>query len=114
MWTFFFACLFTFSLAESKQDDYFFHQVTCTAEELSTEINSKTLDMCWRFGPDSHFRFLTSNDAIYFEVCLGTLPDIYDDFLMRAKSKCLENNSQENNLEENNAQDSGPLIFSYK
>ncbi len=49
--------------------------------------------MCWNFGEDSHFRFISSNDEIYFDVALGLLPEIYDDFLSRVRHKFIQSES---------------------
>ncbi|NNM44160.1 MAG: hypothetical protein HKM07_07445 [Chlamydiae bacterium] len=60
--------------------------------------------MRWNFGETSHFRFISDNDGVYFEICLGNLPDIYSDFVSRVKNKFIENTNGE----------SQQFIFSYK
>lgn len=57
--------------------------------------------MCWNFGENNHFSFSTNNQEIYFEIGLGSLPEIYNDFFSSIRHKFIENKS-------------GQLIFSYK
>ena len=90
------------SLALNASDEtYFSKPVTYSEQELLDELEEKTLDMCWNFGSDSHLRFITSNEEIYFEICLGTLPEIYDEFLGRVKHKFAQTETKQ-------------LLFSYK
>lgn len=97
-------CLFTnCAIRADSPSNYFFDPKLYTTEELTQELAEKTLDMCWAFGEDSHFRFVSGNDAIYFEVYLGDLPDIYNGFLARVKSKFIEREGK-----------SKQLVFSYK
>lgn len=84
--------------------EYFSNPRLFSTEELSLELKEKTLNMCWRFGSDSWFRFVTKNSEVYFEVCLGTLPDIYSDFIPRMKNKFIGNGLG----------NSKQLVFSYK
>ncbi|MBI3237194.1 MAG: hypothetical protein HYZ48_05810, partial [Chlamydiales bacterium] len=64
-------------------------------------LKEKSLDMCWNFGKNTHFRFVSGNEEIYFEIYLGQLPDGCEDFLSRIKHKFISN-------------ESGQLIFSYR
>jgi NAD-dependent SIR2 family protein deacetylase len=84
-----------------SQSDFFSHQPLCSSEELDQLLKEKTLDMCWQVGSDSHFRFVSKNDEVYFEICLGSLPTFYDDFVHRVKDKFVESRPSQ-------------LIFSYK
>lgn len=63
---------------------------TCSLEEMNQSLKEKKLDMCWNFGPDSYFRFVTGNDEVYFEVVIGTLPPGYDEFLTRFQDKFIQ------------------------
>jgi NAD-dependent deacetylase len=82
-------------------ETYFSKPVPYSKQEFLDELERKTLDMCWNFGSDSHFRFVSSNGEIYFEICLGTLPEIYDEFLSRVKHKFVQKGTKQ-------------LVFSYK
>lgn len=95
-----FACFSSFA-AYALENDYFLHPKLCSGQELSDMRNSKTLDMCWSFGENGHFRFVSSNEEVYFEIYLAQLSDIYDDFLSRVKHKFIPNESEQ-------------IIFSYK
>lgn len=88
-------------LSAASQSGYFSVPSLCSSEELAEELKQKTLDMCWQFDQDSHFRFVSGNDEVYFEVCLGVLPDIYKDFVDQIKSKCISTGQSKR------------LIFSY-
>jgi len=94
------ACLCSF-VAHTVENDYFLSPDLYSEQELADMQKVKTLDMCWSFGKNSHFRFVSSNEEVYFEIYLAQLPDIYEDFLGRVKHKLIPN-------------DSGQLIFSYK
>lgn len=94
------ACLCSF-IAYASENEYFLSPQLCSDQELSNILKEKTLDMCWSFEENSHFRFVSGNDGIYFEIYLGLLPDIYEDFLNRLKHKFVRNEWEE-------------LIFSYK
>jgi len=89
-------------LKGDSQPDYFSHSKLYSAEELAQTLKTKTLDMCWGFGTDSHLRFVSGNDEIYFEVYLGRLPDQYNDFLTRIKARCIEDTN------------AGKLVFAYR
>jgi NAD-dependent SIR2 family protein deacetylase len=96
-------CIFaSIPLRGDSQSDYFSDPKLFSTEELAQELKKKTLDMCWQFGQDSHFRFVSGNDEVYFEMQLGTLPDIYDDFVARAKHRFMKNETEKQ------------LVFSYK
>jgi len=99
-----FALLVSTHFAAASQRDYFSTTSLCSSEELDQELKQKTLDMCWHFGQDSHFRFIGGNDEVYFEICLGDLSKIDGDFVSRVKDKFIERSSE--NRE--------PLIFSYR
>ena len=94
------AC-FSLFVAHALENDYFLTPQLCSDQELSHMLEDKILDMCWNFGKNSHFRFVSGNNQVFFEVCLGVLPDIYDDFLHRVKHQFIQNESEQ-------------LIFSYK
>ena len=80
-------CIFaSIPLRGGSQSDYFSDPMLFSTEELAKELKKKTLDMCWE-RQDSHFRFVSGNDEVYFEVQLGTLPDIYGDFVARVKHR---------------------------
>jgi NAD-dependent SIR2 family protein deacetylase len=81
-------------LRAHAQADYFSAPTLCSSEELAQELKKKTLDMCWHFGQDSHFRFVSENERVYFEISLGKLPSNYDDFLSRIKDKFIEDTSE--------------------
>ncbi len=89
-------------LRAHSQNDYFSNPSLYSSEALVKELKEKTLDMCWHFGSDSHFRFVSGNSEVYFEVCLGLLPSIYDDFVAQVKDTFIE------------LEDSKRLAFSYK
>ena len=90
------------SLRGDTQSDYFSNPQPYSVDELSQELKKKTLDMCWNFGQDSHFRFISGNDETYFEVYLGNLPEMYSDFIARVKHQFI--------VSENSTR----LVFSYK
>lgn len=94
------ACSIFFA-ANAEEVDFFQKPQTCSEQQLSELIAEKTFDMCWNFGKDSHFRFISGNHEIYFEVGLGILPEIYDDFVSRVRHKFIQSQS-------------GQFIFSYK
>jgi len=96
--------VFAVPLFAFSQDDFFYNPVVYSTEELSQELDRKTLDMCWNLGQDSRFRFVSNNDEVYFEICLGSLPDFYNDFLARVKNKFIVNSEDGNEK----------IIFSYK
>lgn len=83
------------------ENDFFLSPQLCSEQELSDMQKLKTLDMCWNFGSNNHLRFVSSNDEIYFEICLGTLPAIYENFVARVRHRFVQN-------------DAGQLFFSYK
>ena len=103
----FFKCLlllivcFGFYVLHANEIDFLENPQTCSEQQLPELIKEKTLDMCWNFGKDSHFRFISGNEEIYFEIGLGLLPEIYNDFHSSVRHKFIENKS-------------GQLIFSYK
>ena len=72
----------------------------CSVEELAQLQSERKLDMCWHFGRDSHFHFVSRSDEVYFEIRLGTLPVLYDDFVARNQHHLIA--------------DDGGLIFSYR
>jgi len=92
------------SLRADSQFDYFSDPKLYSFEELVQEQKEKTLDMCWNFGQGNHLRFVSRNDEVYFELCLGLLPDIYDDFMIRMKDRFIVND----------AEGSKRLLFCYK
>ena len=94
------ACSIVF-VANAEEVDFFQKPQTCSEQQLSELMKEKTLNMCWNFGEGSHFRFISSNEEIYFDVALGLLPEIYDDFLNRVRHKFIQS-------------ESGQFIFSYK
>ncbi len=96
----FLACLVSFVVLASD-NDYFLNPQLYSEQELSDMRKEKSLDMCWNFGKNSHFRFISSKEDVYFEIYLGELPHIYEDFLNRIKNKFVQNKS-------------GQLVFSYK
>jgi NAD-dependent SIR2 family protein deacetylase len=85
-----FLILASLSLHAYGQSDYFSTARFCSSEELHQELKDKTLDMAWHFGEDSHFRFVSKDDEVYFEIYLGTLPDIYSDFISQVKNSFVE------------------------
>lgn len=89
------------SLSASSQSNYFSDSCLYSSEDLARGLREKTLDMAWHFGEGSHFRFASRGDEVYFEICLGTLPDIYDDFVSRVKHKFVECAN-------------GEIVFAYK
>lgn len=93
-------CLGSF-VAYAAENDYFLRPRLYSDQELSDVLKEKTLDMCWNFGENSHFRFVSGNEEVYFEIYLGELPDSYGEFLNRIKHKFILN-------------DSGQYFFSYK
>lgn len=93
-------CLGSF-VANAIENDYFLNPQLYSDQDLSDMLKEKTLEMCWSFGNNSHFRFVSGYKEVYFEIYLGQLPDVYEDFLRRLKHKFISN-------------DSGQLIFSYK
>lgn len=99
-----FALLVSAQLTAASQRDYFSTVSLCSSEELARELKQKTLDMCWHFGQDSHFRFIGGNDEVYFEIALRDLSKIDGDFVSRVKDKFIERSSGE----------SQQLVFSYK
>ncbi|GEM_PF-2220275 len=82
--------LTSFNTRSYAQSDYFSHPRMCSSEELHRELKDKTLNMVWYFGQDSYFRFMSKNDEVYFEIYLGALPNIYDDFISEVKSRFAE------------------------
>jgi NAD-dependent SIR2 family protein deacetylase len=92
--------LICFPFIAYSQSGYFSDPNLYSSEELAQALKEKRLDMSWRVGKDSYFRFVSKNDEVYFEICLGTLPEIYKDFIARVKDKCIEQGSK--------------LIFSYR
>jgi len=91
-------CVFTHQ--GYTENNYFCNPYIFSSEELTQQLEKKTLDMCWNFGKDSHFRFVTGNHEVYIEICLGTLSERYNDFVARVKDKFIERSNQ--------------LIFTYK
>lgn len=67
------ACIFSCPFLRGSQLDYFSDPKIYSKEELAEELKSKVLDMCWHFGKDSQFRFISGDNEIYFEIYLGTL-----------------------------------------
>ncbi len=84
------------------ESSYFSDSCLYSSEELTQELEKKTIDMCWTFGQDSHFRFVSGNNEVYFEICLGILPDIYNEFISRIQNKFIQN------------EETKQLFFSYK
>lgn len=72
------------------QSNYFSNPILYSNEKLVEELKEKTLDMCWNFGSDCHFRFVTGGNEVYFELFLGPLPGFYNDYLARIKNKFIE------------------------
>lgn len=83
------------SLWADLQPQYFSDPSVCSPKHLVQELKEKPVDMCWYFTEDSYFRFVSENSEVYFEVVLGTLPDIYDDFLVRMQDRLIEIESAE-------------------
>lgn len=97
-----FLCVFFYPLyGGNSQLNYFSDLKLYSAEELVEELKQKALEMCWHFGQNSHFRFKSSSEEVYFEVCLGALPDIYEDFVARVRHQFIKNENEQ-------------LIFSYQ
>lgn len=63
----------TFSIS-ALEKDYFTTPKLFSDQELSDMLDEKTLDMCWNSGEKNAFRFISSNDEIYFEVYLDQEP----------------------------------------
>lgn len=82
--------LASFNVRAYSHSNFFSNPRFCSLEELDQELKDKTLDMGWYFGQGSHFRFVSKSDEVYFEICIGTLPDIYDDFISQVKSRFVE------------------------
>lgn len=79
----------------ASENDYFLNPQLYSDQELSNMRTEKTLDMCWSFGENSHFRFVSGNEEVYFEIYLGQLPDFYKDFLSRVKDKFVRNHNEQ-------------------
>ena len=95
------ACTFSYSaLIGNPQENFFSDPKLYSKEELAEELKQKKLDMCWHFGKDSHFRFVSGDGEVYFELYLGVLPEIYSDFIAQVEPKFIRDKEQ--------------LIFSYK
>lgn len=91
------AAIFTgllFPLNGEVQSNYFSTAKICSTEKLNEELKKKTLGMCWNFGADSYFRFESKNGEVYFEICLGPLPELYRDFITRFQDQFIKNSSE--------------------
>jgi len=96
-------CIFSaIPLRGDTQSDYFSDPKLFSTEELAQELKKKTLNMCWHFGQASNFCFISGNDEVSFQMQLGALPALYDDFVARVKDKFIKNETEKK------------LVFSYQ
>ncbi len=96
-------CIFAYLPQKAcSENNYFSNPCLYSSEELAQKLKEKDLNMSWHFGQDSHFCFLSRNDEIYFEICLGTLSDIYNDMISSVRNKFIQE------------KESKRLLFSYK
>ncbi len=100
---FLFVCVF-FTLGGNAQVNFFSNPYLCSYEEFAKELKEKKFDMSWHFTQDSYFQVSCKENEVYFEICLGVLPDSYKDFFMKWKDKFIEKQFEK----------SKQLIFSYK
>ena len=61
--------------------------------------------MCWNFGQDSYFRFVSGNNDVHLEIQFGQLPDFYKDFIDKISSRFIKSEIEEQNQ---------IMIFSYR
>src|SRR5665811_2449 len=81
-------CIFaSIPLRGDSKSDYFSDPKLFSTEELAQELKKKTLNMCWFFGQESYFCFISGNNEVSFEMQLGALPALYDDFVARVKDR---------------------------
>lgn len=90
----FFVAVYAMIIGESSQAWYLNPKV-CSPEMFSQEVDKKELDMCWVFSQGSHFRFVSTNESIYFEIALGEIPDRYLNFFERQKDKFIDYKAKE-------------------
>lgn len=72
----------------------------CQSCELSKELliekrEDKSLDMTWNFGEDSYLRFKSTHNEVFFEICVGTLPNQYDGFIDKIKDQLIKKNESQ-------------------
>lgn len=65
------------SINELKAD-FFSNPDILTSDAVLEQLDSKSLDMCWQFGENDFFRFITKKNEVYFEILFGKIPSSYE------------------------------------
>jgi NAD-dependent SIR2 family protein deacetylase len=66
--------------ANESKADFFSNPQIITANEILEQLDSKSLDMCWQFGKNDFFHFITKKNEVYFEILFDRIPDSYDEW----------------------------------
>lgn len=64
--------------ANELKPDFFSNPDVLTTSEVLEQLDSKSLDMCWQFGKNDFFRFITKKNEVYFEVLFDRIPSSYE------------------------------------
>lgn len=64
--------------ANELKADFFSNPDVLTTSEVLEQLDSKSLDMCWQFGENDFFHFITKKNEVYFEILFDRIPSSYD------------------------------------
>lgn len=97
----------SFSLcnANERKADFFSNPAVISSNEIHEQLDSKSLDMCWQFGENDFFHFISKKDEVYFEIFFANVPGSYSE---SAKKVFIEKTSSFDNKEKKH------YVFSYE
>ncbi len=84
--------------AYGREADFFSNPEVISTNEIHEQLDSKSLDMCWQFGENAFFHFISKKDEVYFEVLFADIPICYDESVKKLfidKSKFVDSNGKE-------------------
>lgn len=82
----------------ASKANFFSNPDVLTTSEVLEELDSKSLDMCWQFGENDFFRFITKKNEVYFEILFERIPSSYEKWaqdLFILQTECLEGEEKE-------------------
>lgn len=79
--------------ANESKTNFFSNPDVLTTSEVLEQLDSKSLDMCWQFGENDFFHFITKKNEVYFEILFDRIPSSYEKWaqnLFILDTECLE------------------------
>jgi NAD-dependent SIR2 family protein deacetylase len=65
-------------LADELKGNFFSNPDMISYHEIIEQLDSKSLDMCWQFGKNDFFHFISKKNEVYFEILLEKMPRSYE------------------------------------